>query len=89
MVVVDQSDPLEYAGGEFDEDEPAESVKAARDLKKPAVSLRGKLVSVIQLTASALSRLLVTTLSRQTPSRFLSQFPRPLRRSRVVVVSRK
>ena len=48
----DQDDPLEYAGGEFDEDEPVESVRAARDLK-PAVTIRGKQVSVICLTAAS------------------------------------
>lgn len=43
--VEDQEDSLEYAGGEFDEDEPVASVRAARDGKKPAVSIRGKQVS--------------------------------------------
>ena len=37
--VEDQDDPLEYAGGEFDEDEPVKLVKAARDMKKSTVSV--------------------------------------------------
>lgn len=45
--IEDQDDPLEYAGGEFDEDEPVESVRAARDVKKLAVSVRGKVSSII------------------------------------------
>jgi hypothetical protein len=40
--VEDQDDPLEYAGGEFDKDEPVDSVRAARDVKKLAISVRGK-----------------------------------------------
>jgi hypothetical protein len=51
-VVEDQDDPLEYAGGEFDEDEPFDSVKAARALK-PTVSIRGKQVIMIHLTAAS------------------------------------
>ena len=35
--VEDLKDPLEYAGGEFDNDEPVESVTAARQRKMPAV----------------------------------------------------
>ena len=35
----DQDDPLEYAGGEFDEDERVELVRAARDVKKSAISV--------------------------------------------------
>ena len=46
----DQDDVLEYAGGEFDEDEPVDSVTAARDVKKLAVSVRGKVSSKIHLT---------------------------------------
>lgn len=38
----DQDDPLEYAGGEFDEDERVELVRAARDVKKSGISVRGK-----------------------------------------------
>ncbi|KAF8802193.1 hypothetical protein BYT27DRAFT_7113324, partial [Phlegmacium glaucopus] len=38
--VEDQDDPLEYAGGEFDEDKPIESVRAACDGKKPATTVR-------------------------------------------------
>ena len=37
--VEDQDDPLEYAGGEFDEDEPVDSVRAACDVKKLAISV--------------------------------------------------
>jgi hypothetical protein len=46
-------DPLEYGGGEFDEDEHIESVRAARDakMKKLAVSVRGKVSSMIHTTA--------------------------------------
>lgn len=29
----DDNDPLEYAGGEFDNDEPVELVRVARDMK--------------------------------------------------------
>ena len=49
--VEEQEDTLEYAGGEFDEDEPVELVKAARDMKRSTVSVRGNRVSVIYLTA--------------------------------------
>ena len=45
--VEDQDDPLEYAGGEFDEDEPVDSVRAACDVKKLAISVRGKVSSTI------------------------------------------
>ena len=41
---------LDYAGGEFDEDEPVELVKAARDVKKSAISVRGKVSSTIHAT---------------------------------------
>ena len=34
-----QGDPLEYAGGEFDEDELVELVRAACDDKKLAISV--------------------------------------------------
>ena len=50
MAVEDQDDPLEYAGGEFDEDEPVDSVRAARDVKKLAISVRGKVSSTIHPT---------------------------------------
>jgi len=56
--VEDQDDPLEYAGGEFDEDEAIESVRAARDTKKPAITVRGNRVSVICLTTLSGSLLL-------------------------------
>jgi hypothetical protein len=49
--VEDEDDPLEYAGGEFDGDEPIEAVKAARDVKKLAISVRGKVSSPIHSTA--------------------------------------
>lgn len=45
--VEDQDDALEYAGGEFDEDEQVESVRAARDEKK-AISVRGKVSSTFR-----------------------------------------
>ena len=45
--VEDQDDLLEYAGGEFDEDELVDSVRAACDVKKSAISVRGKVSSTI------------------------------------------
>ena len=45
--VEDQDNPLEYAGGEFNEDEPVDSVRAACDVKKSAISVRGKVSSTI------------------------------------------
>ncbi|KAF8800095.1 hypothetical protein BYT27DRAFT_7149065 [Phlegmacium glaucopus] len=36
--VKDPDNPLEYAGGEFDEDEALEAVRAACDMKKPATT---------------------------------------------------
>ena len=50
--VEDQKDPREYAGGEFDDDEPVEWVTAARQQKKPAVVIRGKQVSMVHLTCN-------------------------------------
>ncbi|KIM35954.1 hypothetical protein M413DRAFT_428169 [Hebeloma cylindrosporum] len=47
--VEDQEDPLEYAGGEFDEDEPIESVKAARDMKRSTVSVRGNRLTTVKV----------------------------------------
>jgi hypothetical protein len=49
--VEDQDDPLEYAGGEFDEDEAIKSVKAAHNVKKLGISVRGKVCSTIHPTA--------------------------------------
>ena len=43
--VENQVDSLEFAGGEFDVDEPVESVRAARDVKKSGISVRGKVSS--------------------------------------------
>ena len=37
--IEEQEDTLEYAGGEFDEDEPVKSVKAARNMKRSAISV--------------------------------------------------
>lgn len=53
--VEDLKDPLEYAGGEFDNDEPVESVTAARQRKMPAVVVRGKQVSLVHLTILRIS----------------------------------
>ncbi|KAF8799693.1 hypothetical protein BYT27DRAFT_7217441 [Phlegmacium glaucopus] len=45
--LVEDQDPLEYAGGEFDEDEPVEVVRATRNMKKPAVTVRGNRRSLV------------------------------------------
>ena len=83
--VEDQKDPLEYAGGEFDNDEPVELVTAARQRKKPAVVIRGKQVSMVHLTTP--SSVLVTSFKGQPLSRLSSQLP--LRCPSAIVVSRK
>jgi hypothetical protein len=48
-----QDDGFEYTGGEFDGDEPVESVRAARDVKKLAIStsVRGKVSNMIYPTS--------------------------------------
>ncbi|KAF8802591.1 hypothetical protein BYT27DRAFT_7260895 [Phlegmacium glaucopus] len=47
--LVEDQDPLEYAGGEFDEDKPVEVVRAARNMKKPAVTVRGNRTTTIRI----------------------------------------
>ncbi|KAF8815867.1 hypothetical protein BYT27DRAFT_7286661 [Phlegmacium glaucopus] len=47
--VEDPDDPLEYTGGEFDEDEALEAVRAACDMKKPAVTVQGNRTTTVKI----------------------------------------
>ncbi|KAF8803015.1 hypothetical protein BYT27DRAFT_7305696 [Phlegmacium glaucopus] len=57
----DDDDPLEYAGGEFDNDEPVELIKVARDMKTSGVHAKRQTTVKVEMGTAPVSLVRTTT----------------------------